>query len=93
MPVEEMIKEYNLQGQIKEQAEKKQREIFEKIIAAKDKEWDSISVQQAALKSGISAPTIYRWVQNGKLKNVEHKGSLVRVSEKELRELDDKYNG
>lgn len=60
MPVEEMIKEYNLQGQIKEQAEKKQREIFEKIIAAKDKDWDSISVQQAALKSGISAPTIYR---------------------------------
>lgn len=91
MPVEELVKKYNEEKRVIAEAQKRQDEIIKQILAAKDSEWDMITIQKAAVKSGISIPTIYKWVQNGKLKKIEHKGSRILVSESELKSLDDKY--
>lgn len=90
MPVEEIIKELNEQKKIISSAQKRQSELEDLLISAKDEDWDLISVSKAAQKSGLSYTTIYRFIQSGKLKCV-HKGSLKYVSNKELEALDCKY--
>lgn len=89
MPVEEIIKELDEQKRIILAAQKKQSELMDALISANDKEWDYISVSKAASKSGLSASTIYRFIQAGKLKCI-HKGSLKYVSSKELEGLDER---
>lgn len=89
MPVEEIIKELDEQKRIILAAQKKQSELMDALISANDKEWDYISVSKAAAKSGLSASTIYRFIQSGKLKCI-HKGSLKYVSSNELERLDER---
>lgn len=90
MPVEEIIKEYNAQRKIIAEAQKKQEELVDALISANDKEWDLVSVSKAAKKANLSPTTIYRFIQQGKIKCV-YKGSLMYVSNRELENLDDKY--
>ncbi|MBR3543693.1 MAG: helix-turn-helix domain-containing protein [Treponema sp.] len=90
MPVEELWAEYNKQRAAELAAIKKQDEILAQIAAAKDKEWDMITVQKAAMKSGLSVPTIYRYLKAGRLTKVSHKGTRIYVSDAELQALDDK---
>lgn len=90
MPIEEIIRELDEQKQIIVSAQKRQNELENMLISAKDEEWDLISVSKAAQKSGLSYSTIYRFIQSGKLKCV-HKGSLKYVSSKELEALDCRY--
>lgn len=90
MPVEELWAEYNKQRAAALEAMKKQDEILAQIAAAKDKEWDMITVQKAALKSGLSVPTIYRYLKTGRLTKVSHKGTRIYISDAELQALDDK---
>ena len=92
MPVEEIIKELEEQKRIIHSAQERQSELEGMLISAKDKEWDLISVNKAAAKSGLSATTIYRFINAGKLKCV-HKGALKYVSSSELEALDDRYRG
>lgn len=87
MPVEEMIKELKEQSKIILEAQKKQNDLMNAIISACDRDWDLISVQKAAKKSGLSVTTIYRFINSGKLKCV-HKGSLKYISNSELEKLD-----
>ncbi len=87
MPVEEIIKELSEQKKIIAEAQKKQDQLVSSLISANDKEWDLISVNKAAQKSGLSVTTIYRFINTGKLKCV-HKGSLKYVSNSELEKLD-----
>lgn len=90
MPIEEIIRELDEQKQIIVSAQKRQNELENMLISAKDEEWDLISVSKAAQKSGLSYSTIYRFIQSGKLKCI-YKGSLKYVSSKELESLDCKY--
>lgn len=90
MPVEEIIKELDEQKKIIFSAQKRQTELENMLISAKDEDWDLISVSKASQKSGLSYSTIYRFINTGKLKCV-HKGSLKYVSSKELEALDCKY--
>lgn len=92
MPVEEIIKELLEQKRIIQSAQKRQSELEQMLISAKDKDWDLVSVTKAAAKSGLSVSTIYRFINNGKLKCI-HKGSLKYVSSSELEALDDRYRG
>ena len=91
MPVEELVKLYETERRNIAEAQRRQDDILRQIIAAKDKDWDMITIQKAAIKSGLSVPTLYRWINIGKLQKVEHKGSRVMVSESELKALDDRY--
>ena len=88
MQVEEIIKQITEQKQIINNAQKKQDELFLLLITQKDSDWDMISVSKAVQKSGLSASTIYRLINSGKIK-VIHKGSLNYISNSEL----EKYNG
>lgn len=88
MPVEEIIKQLVEVRNIITDAQKRQIELEDALIHANDKEWDSISVSKAVTKSGLSASTIYRFIQAGKIKCI-HKGSLMFVSSKELEEFDE----
>lgn len=90
MPVEEIIRQIEEQKEIITSAQKKQDELIKTLYKANDKEWDLISVKKAANKSGLSASTIYRFINSGKLKCI-HKGSLKYVSNSELEKLDCKY--
>lgn len=90
MPVEEIIKGINTQKKIISEAQKKQDELVKSLISAKDEDWDLVSVRKAAEKSGLSVPTIYRFINSGKLK-CTHKGSRKYVSSRELESLDDRY--
>lgn len=90
--VEELLAEYKKQREAAREAMRRQDEILAQIVAANDKEWDMITVQKASLKSGLSVPTIYRYVNAGRLKKVEHKGSRIYVSDTELRAMDDGYD-
>lgn len=92
MPVEEIIKELNEQKKIIISAQKKQEELLNALVSAKDTDWDLMTVQKAAEKSGLSVPTIYRFIDSGKL-NCVHKGSRKYVSSRELESIDDKYKG
>ena len=99
MPVEEMIpvevlidELHKVRREIKE-SEQRRDELEEAIIKANSKQWDMITVQFAATKSGLSVPTIYRFINNGKLKKVEYKGGRKYVSESEIMTLNDKYKG
>lgn len=87
MSVEEIIKELAEQKKIILTAQKRQDELENALISAKEKDWDLISVKKASEKSGLSITTIYRLINSGKLKCV-HKGSLKYVSSKELELLD-----
>lgn len=87
--VEELVKEYKKARAAAVEAQTRQDEILNKIIAAKDKAWDLISIQKAAFKSGLSVPTIYRFINMGKLHTV-HKGGRALISESELLAMDDK---
>lgn len=87
--VEELVKEYKKARAAAEEAQTRQDEILNKIISAKDKAWDLISIQKAAFKSGLSVPTIYRFINMGKLHTV-HKGGRALISESELLAMDDK---
>ena len=88
MPVEEIIRQIREQRKIIRDAQARQDELEDALIAAKDKEWDQISVRKASEKSGLSQPTIYRLINEGRLVNVTHKGSLKYVSNSELEKLD-----
>lgn len=90
MPVEEIIREIDEQKKIISDAQKKQDELLKSLISAKDEDWDLVTVQKAAEKSGLSVPTIYRFINSGKLR-CTHKGSRKYVSSRELESLDDKY--
>lgn len=87
MPIEEIIKQIEKQKEIIFSAQKKQYELIKTLCSANDKDWDFISVSKASQKSGLSASTIYRFINSGKLKCV-HKGSLKYVSSSELENLD-----
>lgn len=87
MPIEKIIEEYEKQKKIIAEAQLKQTELVDSLISAKDSEWDLISVVKAARKSGLSATTIYRFINTGKLHCV-HKGALKYVSSRELENLD-----
>ena len=86
MPVEEIIKELEEQKRVINSALKKQNELMEAVISANDREWDWVSVQKAAEKSGLSVTTIYRFINTGRLKCI-YKGSLRYVSNSELEKL------
>ena len=86
MPVEEIIKELAEQKKIIQSAQKRQEELQELLISAKDKDWDLISVSKAVEKSGLSATTIYRFINQGKLRCI-YKGSLKYISNSELEKL------
>ena len=88
MPIEEIIKQLAEVRHIITDAQKRQEELENALIHANDKDWDLISVSKAASKSGLSASTIYRFIQAGKLKCI-HKGSLKYVSSAELEKLND----
>ena len=88
MPVEEIIRQIMEQRKIIRDAQARQDELEDALIAAKDKEWDQISVKMASEKSGLSQPTIYRFINEGKLVNITHKGSLKYISNSELEKLD-----
>lgn len=87
--VETLIKEYKKESLAIKEAQERQGAILDKIISAKDKAWDLISIQKAAFKSGLSVPTIYRFINMGKLHTV-HKGGRALISESELLAMDDK---
>lgn len=89
MPVEEIIKEYNEQKKIIADAQKKQEQLVDALISANDKEWDLITVWKAAQKADLSPSTIYRFIQQGKIKSY-YKGSLMYVSNSELEKLNEK---
>ena len=91
MTVEELLKQYKHEQHTINLAQKRQDEIIEQILNAKDRQWDMITVRKAAMKSGLSIPTIYRFINTNKLKIVQHKGTSIMVSEKELLDMDDKY--
>lgn len=90
MPVEEIIRKIEEQGRIIAAAQKIQDELLSELKNANGKSWDLVRISDASKKSGLSVATIYRFINNGKLKCV-HKGALKYVSCTELEQLDCKY--
>lgn len=87
MTVEEIIGQLKELRRVIHEAQERQAELEEKLVSAKDKDWDMISVKKASEKSGLSVATIYRFINTGKL-NVKYKGSIKYVSNSELEKLD-----
>lgn len=90
MPVEEIIKELKRQDQIIDEALKNKKELYAKLENAGKEEYDWISVKAAAKLIDVSICTIYNKINCGALKT-KHIGSSIRVSKKEILEIDDKY--
>lgn len=90
MPVEELLEEYKKERELASAAMKRQDEILAQIVAAKDADWDMVSVKKAAQKAGVSVGLIYQFVTNGKLVNVQRKNTKLFVSMAELKALNDK---
>ena len=90
MSVEEIIKELKKQDKIIDDAQKTKRELYAKLERAGNEDYDWITVQTAARLIDVSVCTIYNKINAGSLKT-KHIGSAVRVSKKEVLEIDDKY--
>lgn len=90
MPVEEIIKELKRQDKIIDEAQKTKRELYQKLESCGAEEYDWITVQAAAKLIDVSVCTIYNKINCGALKT-KHIGSSIRVSKKEILEIDDKY--
>lgn len=87
MPVEEIIRKIEEQTLIISNAQKVQHALLEELKNANSKSWDLVRISEAAKKSGLSATTIYRLINSGKLRCF-HKGSLKYISSSELERLD-----
>ena len=90
MPVEEIIRELKKQDKIIDEAQKTKRELYQKLESCGAEEYDWITVQAAAKLIDVSVYTIYNKINCGALKT-KHIGSSIRVSKKEILEIDDKY--
>lgn len=90
MPVEEIIKELKKQDRIIDEAQKTKKELYAKLETAGQEEYGWISVKAAAKLIDVSVCTIYNKINCGALKT-KHIGSSIRVSKKEILEIDDKY--
>ena len=92
MPVEEIIRELKKQDKIIDEAQKTKRELYQKLESCGKEEYDWITVQAAAKLIDVSVCTIYNKINSGALKT-KHINSSVRVSKKQILEIDDKYEG
>lgn len=90
MPVEEIIKELKKQDRIIDDALKAKKELYAKLETAGKEDYDWISVQAAAKLIDVSVYTIYNKINSGTLKT-KHINSAIRVSKKEILQIDDKY--
>lgn len=90
MPVEEIIKELKKQDRIIDEAQKTKKELYQKLESAGKEDYDWISVQAAAKLIDVSVYTIYNKINSGTLKT-KHINSAIRVSKKEILQIDDKY--
>ena len=90
MPVEEIIKELKKQDRIIDEAQKTKKELYQKLESAGKEDYDWISVQAAAKLIDVSVYTIYNKINRGALKT-KHINSAIRVSKKEILQIDDKY--
>lgn len=93
MPVEKLLEMYEAERLIILKAQKRQDEIIQQIKDVNDEAFDWISVREAAILTRLSIPTIYRFIDNGKIKRVKHIGSKKYVSRNELCAIDDGYSG
>lgn len=92
MPVEEIIRELKKQDKIIDEAQKTKRELYQKLESCGAEEYDWITVQAAAKLIDVSVCTIYNKINSGALKT-KHINSSIRVSKKQILEIDDKYEG
>ena len=90
MPVEEIIKELKKQDRIIDEAQKQKKELYAQLESAGKEDYDWISVQAAAKLIDVSVYTIYNKINSGTLKT-KHINSAIRVSKKEILQIDDKY--
>ena len=89
MPVEEIIKEMQRQDKVINDALQTKQLLYEQLAKAGTEDFDWITVQTASKILGVSVGTIYNKINAGELKT-KHIKSSVRVSKKEIMEIDDK---
>ena len=90
MPVEVIIKKIKDQEKIILDAMKEKEQLLEELQNVNKKDYDWISVSEAARLSNVSLPVIYRMINSGRLHKLRHIGSKKFVSLKELAEINDK---
>ena len=76
--------------QLIDEAQKTKKELYQKLESAGKEDYDWISVQAAAKLIDVSVYTIYNKINSGALKT-KHINSAIRVSKKEILQIDDKY--
>lgn len=90
MPLEKLIAEFEKEAEKIRASQARQLKILDQIKnIGKDKDW--VSVAEAARLAGVSAPTIYRYIDSGRLRKVRHFGAKKFVSLEEIKNWDDGY--
>ncbi len=90
MPVEMIIKKIRVQEQIILEAMKVKEGLLEDLENAKKPDYDWVTISEASRYVKISIPTVYKLINDGRLKKIRHVGSKKFISLKEITELNDK---